>query len=125
MFKIRERYMPEQQLLISEEQIITPLVEVLDRVSPHSPYINQSSEPLSQTVSQSLDTLFPEQKYEEKDIQKAKDLLGELADSFTPEQMKDVIAETKYLVETWLDDFEREIFSGKTLQELLHEKGSL
>lgn len=117
--------MPEQQLLISEEQIITPLVEVLDRISPHSPNINQSSEPLSLTVSQSLDTLFPEQKYEEKDIQKAKDLLGELADSFTPEQMKDVIAETKYLVETWLDDFEREIFSGKTLQELLHEKGSL
>lgn len=114
---------PEQQLL-TKSQIITPLIDVLDKVTP------KPTETLAQTennnsLKKSLDDLFPEQQYEEKNIQRAKDILGELADKFTPQEFKVAITEVQFLAESWLDDFEREIFGGLTLQELLHEKGGL
>lgn len=114
----------EQQLLIREEQIIRPLVKVLDAVTP-LPSAKSSVELITPPIKQSLDELFPEQKYEEKDFQKAKDILGDIAKDYSPEQLKDVITEVKFLCESWLNDYERETFNGLTLQELLHEKGGL
>lgn len=111
-----------QQSPITEEQILTPLEEILERATPGN------SEPVTpdaipKTISQSLDELFPEQQREEKNIQKAKDTLGALADQFTQEQLKETVTEIQYLADSWLDDFERETFNGQTLNELLHERG--
>ncbi|KKP87931.1 MAG: hypothetical protein UR93_C0027G0008, partial [Berkelbacteria bacterium GW2011_GWA2_35_9] len=39
-------------------------------------------------------------------------------------ELNDVITEVEYLTESWLDEYERNIFDGLTLQELLHEKGA-
>lgn len=111
-----------QQLLITEEQIITPLVEIFKEVTPTKPIRTQE---VSQSVTQSLNVLFPEQQYDEKNIQKAKEILGDLAYEFTNAQLKDVVSEIQFLTESWLDDFERTIFKGLTLKELLHEKGGL
>lgn len=113
----------EQQLLIREDRIITPLTEVLNTVNPNS--FPKPTEAISPTLVQSLDEMFPEQQVEEKTIQETKKILGATADKLTKEQLKDVITETRFLVETWLDDFERDIFGGVTLNELLHEKGKL
>lgn len=77
------------------------------------------------SVEEKLNEIFPEQQYEEKNIKRTKEILGEIADEFTYEELKDVIAEVQYLVASWLDDFERRIFNGLTLRELLHEKGGL
>lgn len=77
---------------------------------------------ISQSITHSLETLFPEQKFD-KTIQKAREILGLLANEFTPEQLKDVVMEIQYLTDSWLDEYERELFNGKTLRELLHEKG--
>lgn len=115
----------EQQRLIPEERIITPLVEVLNEATPKPVSEPPTPGPVTKTLEQSLDELFPEQKHEQKDIQKAKETLGSLAAEFSPEQLKDTIVEIKYLCESWLDEFERQIFKGKTLAELLHEKGGL
>lgn len=114
----------EQQLFIREEQIIRPLVEVLDTVTP-TPSPRAPQEPISPTIRQSLNEMFPEQQYDEKAIQKAKEILGETAKEFTQEQLQDAVTEIQYLCESWLDDFERQVFQGKTLNELLHEKGGL
>ncbi len=104
--------------VVTEEKIITPLKEILDNAVP-------TAEPkkVSPTLAQSLDDLFPEQQYDEKNIQKAKEILGPLAAEFTQEQLKDAVVEIQYLCETWLDEFERGVFKGQTLNELLHEKG--
>lgn len=110
-----------EQLQITEAQIIQPLNDVLTNVTLRPPDISKS--PLS--FRESLDNLFPEQKREEKDIRQAKDVLGSIAAEFSTEQLKDVIIEVRYLAESWLDDFERDIFGGKTLNELLHDKGGL
>jgi hypothetical protein len=106
---------------IAVDKIATTFVEVLNTTNPTT----HNSEPVSIAISKSLDDLFPEQKVEEKNIQRAKEILGEIACELTQAQLKDTIVETQYLVNTWLDDFEREIFKGKTLKELLHDKEGL
>ena len=35
------------------------------------------------------------------------------------EELEETILKIRHLIELWLDSFEREIFEGKTLQELL------
>lgn len=117
---------PQQNVLnpvkkITEDQLISPLGEVLDKVIQPAHQSLDNSRP----IIQSLNELFPEQQYEDKDIQKTKQVLGEVISQFSPEELKTAMTEVQYLVETWVDDFEREIFEGKTLRELLHEKGSL
>ncbi len=40
----------------------------------------------------------------------------------TPEEdTSDVKAEMKFLARTWLDDFEKNVFNGKTVNELLNQ----
>ncbi len=58
---------------------------------------------------------------DEIDIEKAKTILGDTAKKMTDDQLKDTCVEVQYLMETWLDDYERSIFEGKTLRELLGE----
>ena len=110
----------QQQLITTEDKIISPLVEVLESVIPQP---NGTHPESSKSIKESLSDLFPEQAYEEKDIQKAREILGSLADEYSPQELKDVVVEIKFLVGSWLDDFEREIFGGLTLAELIHEKG--
>lgn len=114
----------EQQLLIAEEKIITPLVQVLEQAPTRSIEPYQPNK-VSPSIRESLDILFPEQQYEEKRIQKTKEILGKLCQEFTESQLRDVVTEIQFLADSWLDDFERKTFGGLTLKELLHEKGSL
>jgi len=51
--------------------------------------------------------------------------LGELAKEFTELELKEIVTDVDFIVESWLDDFERDLFKGKTMKELLHEKGGL
>ncbi len=113
---------PEQQRLISEEQFIKPLINALNEATPRPKPSNTPIEK-SPTLKKSLNDLFPEQAHDEKDIQIAKKELGAIANVFKEEQLRDVVSEIQFLTESWLDDFERIIFEGNTLKELLHEKG--
>ena len=114
-----------QELLITEDKFIPPLIEVLDKVTPKIDNVQPRPKDSFKSTKDSLDTLFPEQQYDEKNIQKAKEILGTSANQFSSEQLKDVVTEIQFLVTSWLDDFERDAFDGLTLQELLHEKGRL
>ena len=110
--------------LFSEDKLITPLATVLHEVTPKT----KPEEKLNKdknVLRKSLDNLFPEQQYEDKDIQKVKEILGTKAKDFTDAQIRDIAAETQFLIGSWLDDFERGIFDGLSLNELLHEKGGL
>lgn len=97
---------------VTEEQVMLPLVNVLQ----------DSSQQTKTSIISSLNELFPEQLYEEKSVQKTKEILGLLVQKFSQEQLKDLTVEIQYLATSWLDDFEREIFNGLTLKELLHER---
>ncbi len=113
-----------QQTLITVKQIIAPLELVLNEVTPKSEQETKQND-RTKPIKKSLDQLFPEQQYDDKDIQKVKEILGPLTKKFTDPELRDIVAETQFLISSWLDDFEREIFNGLTLNELLHEKGGI
>lgn len=75
------------------------------------------------TTEQSLNDLFPEQKYSDKRIKLAKEALWLIAFEYSESELENLILEVESLTEGWLDEYERQIFNGLTLQELLHEKG--
>lgn len=108
--------------LISSNQVVTQAVNELEKVKAQTPETLKPTG-ISETTIKNLDDLFPEQRREEKAIKSAKEILGELASQYTQEQLKNVVTEIQFLAESWLDDFEREIFKGKTLRELLHDNG--
>lgn len=57
----------------------------------------------------------------DEEILEAKEVLGELALEISEDDLKNTVTEIHFLAESWLDDFERQAFGGKTLQELLSE----
>ena len=52
-------------------------------------------------------------------LEKAREILGELAAELSDEELKTIVTEVQFLADSWLDEFERGIFAGKTLNELL------
>ena len=94
----------------------------VDQQSP-TLMVRQSEQPTPLTTEQSLENLFPEQKYSDKRIKQAKEALGLLAFEYSESELNNLILEVESLTESWLDEFERQTFNGLTLQELLHEKG--
>lgn len=115
----------KEEHLISAEQVIAPAVGLLGKVGSESLNLPPSTAETPKSINESLNEMFPEQQRDEKEIKQAKEILGELTSAYTPNQLKDAVTEIKFLAETWLDDFEREIFQGRTLKGLLHEKGGL
>lgn len=108
--------------IITEQQVLLPVTRVFEKAIQRQIVAKPLS--ISPSYAQAIQKMFPEQEREEKNIQLAKKSLGALATQFSPEKLKNVINEVEFLTETWLDEFERSIFKGLTLQELLHEKGA-
>ena len=108
--------------VISQDKILLPTADVLEEASNRSSKV--FARPIA-TSTKNIQDLFPEQEHEEKSIKKAKEILGPLAGEFSKIELRELVAQVEYLVETWLDEFERDIFKGMTLKELLHERGGL
>jgi acyl carrier protein len=108
----------EQQIILTEDKITKPLTSVLNNKGKDSLEAKESLSP----IRESLDILFPEQQFDDKSIQKAKEILGKTALEYSKEQLEEIIAEIKFLVTSWIDEYERSIFGNKTLNEFLHER---
>ena len=72
------------------------------------------------SIENALNTIFPE-KAEENRTTRTRRLLGETAKTLSDEQIECINAEFQFLIDTWLDEFEKEVFIGKTLKEVLNE----
>jgi CDP-glycerol glycerophosphotransferase (TagB/SpsB family) len=106
-------------LQITDENILKPTKEVI------ASYLHSPESGVTPTLIESLDVLFPEQKREEKKLRTLKEVLGSVSDGMSEEQIHQLACKIQFLVESWLDDYERKIFKGSTLNELLHEKGGI
>mgnify|MGYP001569830664 CR=1 FL=1 len=95
----------------------TPQVQVSE--NSHSAALSQEpvSNPLK-NIEQTLTGIFPDNGEENKVI-KARRILGEAASSYSDEQLAGVVTDFEFLIEGWLDLFEKQTFEGKTLRELL------
>lgn len=67
-----------------------------------------------------INQLFNEQDSREKSILESREILGESANDMTDEQVFNLVTEMQYLADSWLEEFERQTFDGKTLIELLN-----
>lgn len=99
---------------------VNPYISVIEESLP----INTGQIDGRTSIIKSLDEIFPEQQYEKK-LRKAKQILGPNAVEYSADQLKDLITEIQFLCDSWLDDFERKIFNGLTLSQLIHEKGGV
>ncbi len=64
--------------------------------------------------------IYPESPEENK-IQKARAILGEAVNEVPDSEMAVYITQFQYLLDSWLDIYEKEIFNGLTLQQMLRK----
>lgn len=68
-----------------------------------------------------LNSILPQQSEETK-ITRTRKALGKTAEAFSDEQIETIVTEFQFLIDTWLDEFEKDVFNGMTLKEVLNEK---
>ncbi len=90
---------------------------------------NSSNEFTSQTLPTNpfsvLDSSFNRiftKNPEEKMVLKMRRMLGETANKLTDEKVECLATEFQFLINAWLDEYERDVFEGMTLKEVLNEK---
>ena len=64
-----------------------------------------------------LDSILPTEQEENK-LQRARRILGDLATDIPDDVLEVHLVKFQYLVDCWLDSFEKQAFSGKTLKTL-------
>jgi len=70
------------------------------------------------SLESALGRIFPTQQ-EDTQIQKARRIMGDAVKSLSDHELEVFLTEFQYLIEGWLDTYERSIFNGLTLQQLL------
>ena len=80
------------------------------------PFNNPNETNPQSTIENALEALLPEQ-FQENRIQKARSLLGETSKKLTDEQIETIVVQIEYLLNCWLDSYERKLFNGRTLKE--------
>lgn len=76
---------------------------------------------LQAPLENTLNFLFP-QKSEENKVARMRSRLGETARTLSDIQIEKVVAEFQFLIDAWLDEYEKEVFKGITLKEVLNER---
>ncbi|MFA6963877.1 MAG: hypothetical protein WC227_04150 [Patescibacteria group bacterium] len=84
--------------------------------------VNPSRETVEKRPRQNitLDSIFPTHQEEAK-ITKARRILGEVGSNLSDEELEIYLTKFEFLLDTWLDTFEKQTFNGKTLGQLLRE----
>lgn len=77
-----------------------------------------------QGVYDQLNQHFSEQDRQQKTVQETRGILGESASTISDEQVFDLVNEIQYLVDSWLEEYEKKIFDGKTLDQMLGLKST-
>ena|SRR5579863_5391833 len=90
---------------------------VLSAKSDRQSSIEEVINPL-QPVSDALARVF-QTRQEENSISQARRIMGNCLNSLSDEEIEVFIVEFQYLLDEWLDGFERQSFGGKTLRQML------
>ena len=92
-----------------------------------TPQIHRSISPITNIASSQtslenvLSSILPSQTEENKTTRTRKHL-GKIGHLVSDEQIECITAEFQFLINTWLDEYEREVFNGITLNEVLNER---
>lgn len=84
--------------------------------------IGSSSRIITCTQQKSLEgalsSIFPTQLQDDRLLQ-AKRLFGNDLAQTSDDDLQNHLTELQYLLDSWMDDFERDVFGGKTLRQLV------
>lgn len=83
----------------------------------------QPAKPLRIDIYDKVNQFFNETDEEKEEINQARQILGEKAKDLNDGQIKDLICNVEYLVDSWIEEFEKSIFEGKTFNEVFQIKG--
>lgn len=72
------------------------------------------------TLENAFKAIFPKNSEQENNVIRTRRILGKTAQTLSDEQIETIVSEFQFLANTWLDEFEKEIFSGHTLQEVIN-----
>lgn len=112
-----------RQIQAQNQQLLFPIRQTEDKSRVRLTHNTVQKSIISDAILKPLNAFVSNPDPEDKDIQQTRKILGEVAKDLSADELKDIASEVQYLVNSWLDDFERGIFEGKTLKEILHEKG--
>jgi len=72
------------------------------------------------SLKTTLKSIFPEKQVENR-LLKARQIMGEAIHELSDEELESFITEFQYLIDAWVDSFEKQVFENKTLKQLLRE----
>lgn len=110
-----------------ENRLITPLLQ-LPVYQPANKSASNSTRELvaesekldHQDTYDQLNQLFVERDSKQKALLEARNLLGKREEELTDEEVTNLATEVQYLVDAWLEEFERNVYGGKTLNEIFN-----
>ncbi len=65
--------------------------------------------------------IFPQNSEQENNVIRIRKILGKTAQTLSDAQIETIVSEFQFLTNAWLDEFEKEIFSGLTLKEVINQ----
>ncbi len=96
-------------ILIPQQKEITPPQTTVYTPDPHT------------VITNALGSIFSTPAEEGK-VTKTRRILGETAKTFSDEHIETIITQFQFPIDTWMDEYERDVFSGLTLKEVINEK---
>lgn len=94
--------------------------EFIAPILNEAPALNTRIEDYKTGLEITLSSIFPT-KQDENKLQKARRILGDIAVNIPDQELESNLTEFQYLIDSWLDEFERQVFNNKTLNEVLKE----
>lgn len=125
---VRKGYMTTLQLQLMEPQtaviggIYAPQYSTkleASVIQNDSRSANKATNPY-RSLDIALSRIFPTQKEESRN-QKVRKAMGVVVDCLSDEELDVYITEFQNLINSWMDDYERQLFDNKTLKEILRE----
>ncbi|OGK21960.1 hypothetical protein A2866_06105 [Candidatus Roizmanbacteria bacterium RIFCSPHIGHO2_01_FULL_39_8] len=112
--------------MLIQELPLYPIEKAITQAPVKSQKMSTSQQPIHplaplKTLDNLLLNMFPQNKDKNRIIQTRK-LLGKTAENLSNEQIHCIVTKFQFLINSWLDEFEKEVFGGKTLKEVLNEK---
>lgn len=71
------------------------------------------------SLEDAIKSVIPDQAEENKVLRMRKHL-GKTAESLSDAQVETIMTEFQFLIDTWLDEYEKDVFNGRTLKEVLN-----
>lgn len=94
--------------------------EFIAPILDESPVYDRRIESYKSVLDITLQSIFPT-KQDEGKLQKARRILGDVVENIPDQELESNLTEFQYLIDSWLDEFEKQIFDNKTLNEVLRE----